>query len=106
MRNEEKPKSILTVDTDITEKNNWKRNSPRTATGNIGTLASGIADLNNVLGPILMVAELLQENISDRVSSCLQNWKSTPNVGLFGQAVLGFARGMKGERTILRQALA
>jgi len=51
-----KPKSILVrVNTDITEKKNWRRSSSVTTTGNIGMLASGIAhDLNNVLAPIMM----------------------------------------------------
>ncbi len=56
-----RPKSILTVDTDITQKKQLEVQFLRAQRlESLGTLASGIAhDLNNVLGPILMSAELL-----------------------------------------------
>jgi PAS domain S-box-containing protein len=107
MRDEQgKPKSILTVDTDITEKKQLEAQFLRAQRlESIGTLASGIAhDLNNVLGPILMVAELLQENILDKWSQQLLtelevNAKRGANLV---KQVLEFARGMEGERTILQ----
>ncbi len=55
------PKSILTVNTDITEKKKFEQqfyHSQRLET--IGTLATGIAhDFNNLLTPILTIAQLL-----------------------------------------------
>jgi PAS domain S-box-containing protein len=61
----DKPKSILTVDTDITEKKHLQAQLFRAQRlESIGTLASGIAhDLNNILTPILAVAQLLPLNL-------------------------------------------
>ncbi len=55
------PKSILTVNTDITEKKQLEAQFYRIQRlESLGTLASGIAhDLNNILSPILAVAQLL-----------------------------------------------
>lgn len=55
------PKSILTVDTDVTQKRQLEAQLLRTQRlENLGTLAGGIAhDLGNVLTPILAVAQLL-----------------------------------------------
>ena len=56
------PKSILTVNTDITEKKQLENQFLRTQRlESLGTLAGGIAhDLNNILTPILSAAQLLQ----------------------------------------------
>ena len=100
------PKSILTVDTDITQKQQLEAQFLRAQRlESIGTLASGIAhDLNNVLGPIMMVAELLQENILDEWSQQLLtelevNAKRGANLV---KQVLEFARGMEGKRTVFQ----
>jgi PAS domain S-box-containing protein len=55
------PKSILTVDTDITEKKQLQTQFYRAQRlESLGTLASGIAhNLNNILTPILAAAQLL-----------------------------------------------
>jgi two-component system, cell cycle sensor histidine kinase and response regulator CckA len=55
------PKSILTVDTDITEKKQLEMQFLRAQRlESLGTLASGIAhDLNNVLTPIIGIVQLL-----------------------------------------------
>ncbi|MBD2186511.1 PAS domain S-box protein [Planktothrix sp. FACHB-1355] len=61
------PKSILVVNTDITEKKQLEAQFLRAQRmESIGTLASGIAhDLNNVLAPILMAIQLLEIQLED-----------------------------------------
>ncbi|MGV0026786.1 response regulator [Phormidesmis priestleyi] len=68
MRNEVGyPKSILIVDTDITEQKHLEGQLLRAQRlESIGTLASGIAhDLNNILTPILAASQLLQLKLTD-----------------------------------------
>ena len=97
------PKSILVVNTDITQKKQLEAQFLRTQRlESIGTLASGIAhDLNNVLGPVLMVAELLQLKIPDKQSQqLLAELKNSAKRGAnLVKQVLSFARGMEGQRT-------
>ena len=101
-----RPKSILTVDTDITQKKQLEVQFLRAQRlESIGTLASGIAhDLNNVLGPILMSAELLQEKIPDfRSQQLLTQLKVSAKRGAsLVKQVLSFGRGMEGKRTVLQ----
>ncbi|HZI32024.1 MAG TPA: PAS domain S-box protein, partial [Candidatus Binatia bacterium] len=61
---EGQPKSILAINTDITERKKLETQFLRVQRmESIGTLAGGIAhDLNNVLAPILMSVHMLQEN--------------------------------------------
>lgn len=102
----EQPKSILVVNTDITEKKQFEAQFLRAQRlESIGTLASGIAhDLNNVLGPVLMVAELLQEKIPDaRSQQLLAELKNSAKRGAnLVKQVLSFARGLEGQRAILQ----
>jgi PAS domain S-box-containing protein len=101
-----KPKSILTVDTDITQKKQLEAQFLRTQrVESIGTLASGIAhDLNNVLSPILMSAQLLKSKSSNsqnsKVLSIIEN-NAKRGADLVKQ-VLSFARGMEGEHTKIK----
>jgi hypothetical protein len=100
------PKSILCVDTDITEKKQLETQFLRAQRlESIGTLASGIAhDLNNVLAPILISAQLLQLKTSDQRS--VQLAKTIENNAKRGAAlikqVLSFARGVEGKHTTLQ----
>ncbi|HYW19480.1 MAG TPA: response regulator [Nodularia sp. (in: cyanobacteria)] len=102
----EKPQSILVVNTDITEKKQLESQFLRAQRlESIGTLASGIAhDLNNVLAPIMMTAQLLQSEIhNERSRKLLPILISNAQRGasLVNQ-VLSFTRGLEGERTLLQ----
>ena len=68
------PKSILTVDTDITEKKQLEEQFFRAQNmESIGTLAGGIAhNINNNLTPILGYAQLLKNKFPLDKDSCLQ----------------------------------
>ena len=68
MRDEQgQPKSILVINTDVTEKKRMESQFLRAQRmESIGTLAGGIAhDLNNVLSPILMAIDMLQLKATD-----------------------------------------
>jgi two-component system, cell cycle sensor histidine kinase and response regulator CckA len=101
-----KPQSILVVNTDITQKKQLEAQFLRAQRlESIGTLASGIAhDLNNVLAPILMTAQLLETQLHDARSKRLlpilvTNAKRGANLV---KQVLSFTRGVEGDRTILQ----
>ncbi|MCI0490870.1 MAG: PAS domain S-box protein [Blastocatellia bacterium] len=100
------PKSILVINTDITEKKRLEAQFLRAQRmESLGTLAGGIAhDLNNILSPILMSVRMLQMKFTDeeshRLLATLQ--KSAERGGdLVGQ-VLSFAKGVEGERVLLQ----
>ena len=70
----------------------------------IGLLAGGIAhDLNNVLAPIMMSVQLLEEMHPDEdTCEILRNLQSSTQRGAdIVRQVLTFARGIKGERLLL-----
>jgi len=103
---QEKPKAILVVNTDITQKKQLEAQFLRAQRlESIGTLASGIAhDLNNVLAPILITAQLLETQLHDERSKRLLpilgiNAKRGANLV---KQVLSFARGLEGERTVIQ----
>lgn len=100
-----KPKSILVVNTDITEKKQFETQFLRAQRlESLGTLAGGIAhDLNNVLAPILMAVQLLEMKIEDERS---RQWLSIVELNVKRGAdlvkqVLSFARGYEGKHTHL-----
>ena len=99
---EGRPKSILSINTDITQRKQLERQYLRAQRmESIGTLAGGIAhDLNNVLAPILMSIELLQtdEADSDRRAVLSTIEGSARRGAAMVQQVLSFARGMEGRR--------
>jgi len=71
----------------------------------IGALAGGVAhDLNNILSPILMVAELLQgESASQESRQMLEIVKSSAQRGSdMVKQILSFARGVSGEHSVLQ----
>ena len=103
---EGKPKSILVVNTDVTEQRQLESQFRRTQRlENIGTLAGGIAhDLNNVLTPILMSIQVLQKRHSDEKTNQLLSMidLSARRGADIVKQVLTFARGTEGERTLLQ----
>ena len=103
-----RPKSILIVDTDITEKKRLESQLFRTQRlESIGTLASGIAhDLNNILTPILAGAQLLPLKFPDadeRTKRLLEILEINAKRGAdLVKQVLSFARGVEGKRITLQ----
>src|ERR1043165_7241221 len=100
------PKSILVINTDITEKKRMESQFLRAQRmESIGTLAGGIAhDLNNVLSPILMAIDMLQLKTTDESS---RKWldvlrSNAERGGNMVRQVLSFARGVEGERVALQ----
>lgn len=100
------PKNILAINTDITEKKKLEANFLRAQRlESIGTLASGIAhDLNNILSPIMMGAQMLQMKLPDEQSQRLLSlMQSNANRGAeMIKQVLSFARGISGNRVVLQ----
>ncbi|MFQ4146741.1 response regulator [Chlorogloeopsis sp. ULAP02] len=103
-----KPKSILTVNTDITEKKQLESQFLRAQRlESIGTLAGGIAhDLNNILTPILTAAQLLQlkfSNTDERTQQMMKTIEANAKRGAaLVKQVLQFARGVEGKRMIVQ----
>ena len=104
--NEEEPKSILVINTDITEKKKLESQFLRAQRmESIGTLAGGIAhDLNNVLTPILMAVQILREQHpneqAERMLATLES--NTKRGAAIVKQVLTFARGVRGEHMALQ----
>lgn len=103
---EGKPKAKLVIDTDITEKKALEAQFLRAQRmESIGALAGGIAhDLNNVLAPILMVVDLLQDELATTKSrNMLEMVKASAQRGSeMVKQILSFARGVGGEHTMLQ----
>lgn len=105
---EKKPKSILVVNTDITEKKLLAAQFFRIQRlESIGTLAGGIAhDLNNLLTPMLAVSQLLPfkfPELDDRTQQLLKIIEINTKRGAdLVKQVLSFSKGLEGKRTILQ----
>jgi nitrogen-specific signal transduction histidine kinase/ActR/RegA family two-component response regulator len=103
-----RPRSILALDSDISEKKALEAQVLRAQRlESIGTLAGGIAhDLNNVLSPILMATEVLARNTSDEGSHRMLQAIRTSALrgGEMVSHILAFARGVDGERAPLEPA--
>ncbi len=103
-----KPKFILTVDTDITDKKELESKFIRTQRlENLGILAGGIAhDLNNILTPILAVAQLLPltlANIDKRNQDMLNILEINTKRGAdLVKQILSFARGDEDKRSFVQ----
>ncbi|NJD53662.1 MAG: PAS domain S-box protein [Candidatus Methanoperedens sp.] len=102
---EGKPKSILVVNTDITEKKMFESQLLRAQRmESIGILAGGIAhNLNNMLTPVMLSLQMLKGKFTDEHSrkllSILEN-NSQRSADLIKQ-VLSFSQGVEGERNPL-----
>ncbi|AFZ24077.1 PAS/PAC sensor hybrid histidine kinase [Cylindrospermum stagnale PCC 7417] len=102
------PKSILTVDTDITEKKQLQAQLFRSQRlDSLGTLAGGIAhDFNNILTPIMTIAQLLPLKHPDLDESSQQMLKMLESNAKQGadlvRQILSFTRGSESKRTIVQ----
>jgi PAS domain S-box-containing protein len=100
------PRSGLLINTDVTEQKRLETHLLRAQRlESIGTLASGVAhELNNILTPILICAEVLKDNsrpadLPALVSLIEESAKRGTNVV---KQVLTFARGVEGERVLIK----
>ncbi|MBD2122246.1 response regulator [Trichocoleus sp. FACHB-262] len=102
------PQSILTVNTNITEKKQLESQFLRTQRlESLGTLAGGIAhDLNNILTPVLSTAQLLQfkfphaDQQSQHLFEIIET--NTRRGAALVKQVLQFARGVEGKQAIVQ----
>ncbi|SNQ62832.1 PAS domain-containing hybrid sensor histidine kinase/response regulator [Candidatus Methanoperedens nitratireducens] len=104
--NRGKQKSILIINTDITEKKKLEAQFLRAQRmESIGTLAGGIAhDLNNVLTPIMLSLQMLNEKLKDEQGQkllAILETNAQRGANLVKQ-VMSFARGIEGERNVLQ----
>gem|GEM_PF-4280302 len=94
--------TILTIDSDITERRNLEKQFLRAQRmESVGNLAGGVAhDLNNILSPIMMSAELLEEVITDEQEQKILHRISagTRRAAELVQQLLSFSRGLDSSR--------
>lgn len=96
------PKSILVVNTDITQRKQSENQRLRNQRlDSISTVASGLAhDLNNALAPILMAIPLLSQRLQDAQSQQLLGMleKNAQRSASLLKQVLDFVQGIEGEK--------
>jgi two-component system cell cycle sensor histidine kinase/response regulator CckA len=101
-----KPAAILNINRDITEKKQIEGQLLRAQRmENIGSLAGGIAhDLNNMLGPILVVGHLLRHKLpSPEDRKILDTATASAQRGAdMVKQILTFARGVTGDPMVLQ----
>lgn len=103
-----KPLRMIGIHMDITEKKQLEAQFLRAQRlESLGTLASGIAhDLNNILTPILGVAQLLPlklPNLNEQNQRMLQTLETSARRGAeLIRQILSFARGVEGKRVCLQ----
>lgn len=100
------PKSILVIDTDITEKKALEAKFLRSQRmDSIGALAGGIAhDLNNALAPVIMSAELLKSCPDDEGRDKFLDiiYTNAQRATELVKQILSFARGSGGRKSPVR----
>ncbi len=100
------PKRYLLVNTDVSAQKELEKQFLRSQRmESLGTLAGGVAhDLNNVLAPILMSVQYLQDLAHDESSQAmLSTLKDSAQRGAnIVKQLLTFARGIEGERILLQ----
>jgi PAS domain S-box-containing protein len=110
VENDGRPRSILYIDTDVTERKKLETQLLRAQRmESIGTLAGGVAhDLNNVLTPILLSIELLASKMTNEEDRRLiEKTKASATHGAaLVQQLLAFARGADAKRVRLEPATA
>lgn len=97
------PNGVLTINTDITENRRMESELLRSQRlDSIGALAGGIShDLNNVLAPILMATELLEDKLvspDDIAMLAILKGSAQRGIDLVKQ-ILQFTQGTKGQGT-------
>jgi PAS domain S-box-containing protein len=99
-------RSVLLINTDVTGQKKLETQLLRSQRlESIGTLASGVAhDLNNILTPILMCAHTLRGDPDDhdRQSAISLIEESAQRGAGVVKQVLTFARGIEGERVLMK----
>jgi two-component system cell cycle sensor histidine kinase/response regulator CckA len=99
------PKSILVINTDITEKKQLEAQFLRTQRmETIGALAGGIAhDLNNALAPVLMAVSLLRPELATKEGERLLDMMaaSARRGAEMVRQILSFSRGVGGQHQLL-----
>jgi PAS domain S-box-containing protein len=104
--NDGTPRSVLSIHNDITEQKKLEAQLLRAQRlESIGTLASGVAhDLNNILTPILMCSQALRSELGeeDRQSALTLIEDSAQRGAGIVKQVLTFARGVEGERVLIK----
>jgi PAS domain S-box-containing protein len=102
-------KSILTINTDITDKKNIEQQFLRAQRlESVGTLSSGLLhDLNNVLTPIILAVPFMREKLTDEASrDILKTLESSAKRGEgVVRQLMSFVRGVKGDRVMLQLKL-
>ena len=100
------PRSVLSISNDITEQKKLETQLLRAQRlESIGTLASGVAhDLNNVLTPILMCVDVARAAAAeeDRKGALSMIEDSARRGAGIVKQVLTFARGVEGERIVIK----
>jgi len=98
-----RPRQILFINTDVTERRRIEAQLLRAQRlESIGTLAAGIAhDLNNVLAPVLMAAEILRDSVgTDSGRQLLATLEASAQRGAaLVRQLLSVARGSEARRT-------
>jgi PAS domain S-box-containing protein len=101
-----RPKSVLGVKTDVTEKRKIEVQFIRAQRmASLGLLAGGIAhDLNNVLTPIMLSIDMLKKVAQEPgAAPLLETLEISARRGAdIVQQVLSFARGMEGQRIVVQ----
>jgi PAS domain S-box-containing protein len=102
------PKSILAVNTNVTDKKKIESQFMRAQRmESIGVLAGGIAhDLNNIFAPIVLSIDMLKATVADAESKLiLETIETSAQRGAdIVQQVLSFARGVEGQRIEIQPA--
>src|SRR4029077_10239185 len=101
-----KPRAILVIDTDVSEKKHMEALFLRNQRlESIGQLAGGIAhDLNNILSPILMGAQMLRRNPDTPENPFILAMieASAQRGAEIVKQVVGFAKGVEGKRVLVQ----
>jgi len=101
-----RPKSVLGIKTDVTEKRKIEVQFIRAQRmASLGLLAGGIAhDLNNVLTPIMLSIDMLKALVKEPGAAPLLETLelSARRGGDIVQQVLSFARGMEGQHIVIQ----